>query len=100
MIGGLLVAVSWRWVFLVNVPIGVIALVVGWYRLPDVPGHPAPRPDALGTVLVTAGVGSLTFALVKGNHWGWGTAATWGRWPPPRSCSAPSSFTPGARRTR
>jgi EmrB/QacA subfamily drug resistance transporter len=77
-IGGLLVALSWRWVFLVNVPVGVIALVVGWYRLPDIPGHKAPRPDALGTVLVTAGVGSLTFALVKGNQWGWATPATWG----------------------
>src|ERR1700689_3092026 len=34
-IGGLLVAASWRWVFLVNVPIGLAALVVGWLRLPD-----------------------------------------------------------------
>jgi EmrB/QacA subfamily drug resistance transporter len=77
-IGGLLVSVNWRWVFLVNVPIGVLALIVGWFRLPDVPGHPGPRPDALGTILVTAGVGSLTFALVKGNDWGWTTAATLG----------------------
>lgn len=49
-IGGLLVAASWRWVFLVNVPIGIAALVVGWRRLPDVPGHPVLRPDALGAV--------------------------------------------------
>ena len=75
-VGGLLVAVNWRWVFLVNLPIGVLSLVVGWFRLPAVPGHPGPRPDALGTILVTAGVGSLTFALVKGNDWGWSTPAT------------------------
>jgi EmrB/QacA subfamily drug resistance transporter len=72
-IGGLLVAASWRWVFLVNVPIGLVALAVGALRLPDVPGHPIPRPDALGSVLVTIGVGGLTAGLVKGEQWGWGS---------------------------
>ena len=75
-IGGLLVAASWRWIFLVNVPIGIAALVAGWRRLPDVPGHPGPRPDALGAVLVTAGVGALTFGLTRGGDWGWGSART------------------------
>src|SRR5262249_18451889 len=70
-IGGLLVAVSWRWIFLVNVPIGLIALVIGWLRLPDIPGHDVQRPDPLGAVLIIAGVAALTFALVKGNDWGW-----------------------------
>jgi EmrB/QacA subfamily drug resistance transporter len=74
--GGLLVAASWRWVFLVNVPIGLAALVVAWRRLPAVPGHPAPRPDTAGAVLVTAGVGALTLGLVKGGEWGWGSPAT------------------------
>src|SRR5690242_18918547 len=75
-VGGLLVAASWRWVFLVNVPIGLTALVVGWRRLPHVPGHPVPRPDALGAVLITAGVGALVLGLVKGSSWGWGDART------------------------
>ena len=75
-VGGVLVAASWRWVFLVNVPVGLLAVVIGWRRLPAVAGHPVPRPDALGAVLVTAGVGALTLGLVKGNDWGWGSAAT------------------------
>jgi len=75
-IGGLLVTASWRWVFLVNVPIGLAALVIGWRRLPDVPGHPGSRPDGLSAVLVTAGVGGLALALVRGGAWGWGSAAT------------------------
>jgi EmrB/QacA subfamily drug resistance transporter len=75
-VGGLLVAISWRWVFFVNVPIGIAALVVGWLKLPDAPGHQVPRPDALGAVLVTAGVGALTFGLVKGGAWGWDSAGT------------------------
>ena len=36
-------------------------------------GHPVPRPDALGAVLVTAGVGALTLGLVQGGDWGWGS---------------------------
>jgi EmrB/QacA subfamily drug resistance transporter len=77
-LGGLLVAASWRWVFLVNVPIGIAAIVVGWRQLPDVPGHAGPRPDEVSAVLVTAGVGALTLGLVRGGAWGWTSVATIG----------------------
>ncbi|HUC35998.1 MAG TPA: MFS transporter [Acidimicrobiales bacterium] len=72
-VGGVLVAASWRWIFLVNVPVGLAALIVGWRRLPHLPGQATERPDPLGVVLVTAGVGALTFGLVKGSDWGWGS---------------------------
>jgi EmrB/QacA subfamily drug resistance transporter len=75
-VGGLLVAASWRWVFFVNVPIGLAALAVGWRRLPHVAGHPVPRPDALGALLMTGGVGALVLGLVKGSSWGWGDGRT------------------------
>jgi EmrB/QacA subfamily drug resistance transporter len=75
-VGGLLVALSWRWVFFVNVPIGLLALVVGWRRLPHVPGHPVPAPDPFAAVLITAGVALLTLGLVKGEDWGWSAPAT------------------------
>src|SRR5437588_954773 len=75
-VGGLLVAASWRWVFLVNVPVGLLALVVGWRRLPRVPGHPVPAPDLLSALLITGGVGALVLGLVKGSSWGWGDART------------------------
>jgi MFS family permease len=75
-VGGLLVAPSWRWVFLVNVPVGLLALAVGWRRLPHVPGHPAPAPDTLGALLITGGVGALVLGLVKGGAWGWGDPRT------------------------
>jgi len=77
-IGGLLVAASWRWVFFVNVPIGLAALLIGWRKLPDVAGHPGPRPDALSALLVTIGVGGLALGLVRGDAWGWGSARTVG----------------------
>jgi EmrB/QacA subfamily drug resistance transporter len=75
-VGGLLVTASWRWVFLVNVPIGLAALVFGWLRLPEVPGHRGPRPDAIAALLVTAGVAGLTLGLVKGGNWGWDSVTT------------------------
>ena len=37
LVGGLLVTASWRWIFLVNVPIGLIAMAIGWWKLPEVP---------------------------------------------------------------
>jgi EmrB/QacA subfamily drug resistance transporter len=76
-VGGLLVAASWRWVFFVNVPIGLAAVAFGWMRLPRVPGHAGvERPDPLGAVLVTAGIAALSLGLVEGGDWGWGSAAT------------------------
>src|SRR3954465_2871592 len=75
-VGGVLVAVDWRWVFFINVPSGIGALLVGWRRLPHVPGQPIPVPDALGALLITSGVGLLTLGLVKGGAWGWGSATT------------------------
>jgi EmrB/QacA subfamily drug resistance transporter len=73
-VGGPLVALNWRWIFFVNVPIGLAAVVIGWLRLPNVPGHPVKRPDAIGAALVTAGVALLSLGLVEGNSWGWGSA--------------------------
>jgi len=72
-IGGLLVTVNWRWIFLVNVPIGVVAMLIGWWKLPEIPGHAAPRPNPADAALVTGGIGALTFAIVKVNDWGWGS---------------------------
>jgi EmrB/QacA subfamily drug resistance transporter len=77
-VGGLLVTISWRWVFVANIPFGVAVLVLGWRRLPHVRGERIPYPDALGATLVTAGVALLTLGLVKGDDWGWGSTQTIG----------------------
>jgi EmrB/QacA subfamily drug resistance transporter len=77
-VGGLLVTISWRWVFVVNIPFGVVVLVIGWLRLPHVRGERVPYPDVFGAALVTAGVALLTLGLVKGDDWGWGSTQTIG----------------------
>lgn len=71
LVGGLLVTIDWRWIFIVNVPIGAAALLVGWRLLPDVPGHAVPRPSVAAAALVTAGIGLATFAIIRVNDWGW-----------------------------
>jgi len=70
-IGGLLVASSWRWIFMVNVPIGVVALVIGYRMLPEVPGHDAPVPSSFAAILISLGIAALVLSIVKGNDWGW-----------------------------
>lgn len=72
-VGGMLITLNWRWIFIVNVPIGLIAIAAGWRYLPEVPGHDVKRPSAWGALLVTGGIAALTFAIIKVNDWGWGS---------------------------
>src|SRR5260221_10823020 len=68
-IGGGLGPRNWRWSFFVQLPIGLVAILVGWWKLPEVPGHEAPRPHPFDALLVSGGIGALTFAIVKVNDW-------------------------------
>ena len=71
-IGGLLVEASWRWIFLVNLPLGLFALVRSAQIIPEIrdPAH-ARFPDVFGSVLLIVAIGSLTLGLVKGPDWSW-----------------------------
>jgi EmrB/QacA subfamily drug resistance transporter len=71
-IGGLLVQLSWHWIFIVNVPIGLVTALVAARSLDEVrePDRGL-RPDVVGAVQLALGVGLLTGAIVKGPDWGW-----------------------------
>ncbi|MCU1642338.1 MAG: transporter [Nocardia sp.] len=76
-IGGGLVKISWQWVFLVNVPIGVLALIGAMVLLPESKDAAITRiPDILGAIALALAFGSLALALVKGQEWGWSGNAT------------------------
>jgi EmrB/QacA subfamily drug resistance transporter len=76
-IGGLLVGVSWRWIFLINVPIGVVTLLGGLRVLPEVRAVAGSRlPDWQSAVLVLASVTLLVLGTVQGPAWGWGSGKT------------------------
>jgi EmrB/QacA subfamily drug resistance transporter len=71
-IGGFLVEVSWRWVFWINIPVGVVTVILAFQVLPESRDETATsRPDMLGAVLVALAAGSLALALVKAPSWGW-----------------------------
>ncbi len=79
-IGGALVeATSWRWVFLVNLPLGVVAVVVARRGLVESRASGRRRvPDLRGAALLALGLGCLTLGLIKGPDWGWVGPATIG----------------------
>jgi EmrB/QacA subfamily drug resistance transporter len=75
-VGGLLVQADWRWVFLVNLPVGVAGWVAAHRWVADSRDLSVERvPDLLGAVYLAVGVGALALALVKGPDWGWASAA-------------------------
>ncbi len=75
-LGGLLTElVSWRWVMLVNVPIGLAVAVAAWLVVPHTPRRRG-RFDLAGAVTSTAGVAALVYGLVHAASDGWGTAVT------------------------
>ena len=77
-IGGLLVEASWRWVFLVNLPLGLAALAWGARVLREARDPAGGRPDGLGAALLAGGIGALALAIVKGPAWGWGSVSVIG----------------------
>jgi EmrB/QacA subfamily drug resistance transporter len=71
-VGGLLVQVSWRWVFIVNLPVGILGLVAARRFVPDSRDLAVTRvPDLLGSLLVALAIGALALGLVKAPDWGW-----------------------------
>jgi NTE family protein len=73
-LGGLLItASSWRLVFLVNIPVGLLAFLLARRVLVEsrAPGR-RHMPDLLGGVVLALAIASLVLAVVKGQEWGWG----------------------------
>ncbi|WP_406835317.1 DHA2 family efflux MFS transporter permease subunit [Streptomyces sp. AHU1] len=74
-LGGFLVsALDWRWIFLVNLPIGIAALVLTFLVVPDIRPGRAHRLDLTGVALATGALFCLAFGLQEGegHHWGAG----------------------------
>jgi EmrB/QacA subfamily drug resistance transporter len=71
--GAVTEGLDWHWIFWVNVPIGVLASLLALRVLPESHGVPT-RLDLPGVALISAGVVSLVWGLVRGGQAGWGSA--------------------------
>src|SRR5207253_4429638 len=70
--GGMLTSwLSWRWIFLVNIPIGIGAIVLGMRKLHESSDPEHSRLDPVGLVTLTVGLFCLILALIEGNAHGW-----------------------------
>ncbi|CAM5690893.1 MFS transporter [Streptomyces griseorubiginosus] len=70
--GGLLVQVDWRWVFVINVPLGIATVVAGLRVLPSTTRREQGRlPDLMGALLITLAIAALSGGLVQAPDWGW-----------------------------
>ncbi len=72
-LGGLIVTYwDWRWIFFLNVPIGIIALLGTFLVIPDVRPGRSHRLDLVGVMLSSASLLALVFGLIEGQRYGWG----------------------------
>jgi EmrB/QacA subfamily drug resistance transporter len=79
LLGGVIVeALSWRWVFFVNVPIGAVVLALAPRIVPESRSESASKGgyDVEGAVAITLGTIALVFTLIKANSWGWTSGRT------------------------
>lgn len=76
-LGGWLVTdFGWRWIFFVNLPVGIVALVGAVIVMPDLKLNREHRLDWVGTILVTAALFLITYGLIEGQSHDWGEV--WG----------------------
>src|SRR5262245_50763565 len=79
LLGGILTdLLSWEWVFYINVPVGLAAMALAPVLLQESRDTAAKTFDALGAVLVTAGLVTLVYGITQAPNNGWGSAETIG----------------------
>jgi EmrB/QacA subfamily drug resistance transporter len=68
---------GWRWIFYLNVPIGIVTLAGALFVVPDLRPGLRHRLDLGGVALLTAGLLCLVFGLIEGQRYNWGTVTGW-----------------------
>lgn len=76
--GAIITYINWQWIFFINVPLGIIALVATFLIVPDL--RPGRRQgwDLVGVLLATAGLFGIVFGLIEGQRYNWGQIESYG----------------------
>jgi len=76
-LGGVLTTyLDWRWIFYVNVPIGIVALIATLVVIPDLRPGRAASIEPIGVLLASGGLLAITYGLIEGQRYSWGTVTT------------------------
>src|SRR5690242_18635646 len=70
--GAIITYIDWRWIFYINVPIGILALVATFLVIPDLRPGRHHGWDVVGIVVATAGLFGIVFGLIEGQRYNWG----------------------------
>ncbi len=77
-LGGLIVTNwEWRWIFYMNVPLGVIALIGTFVLIPDLRPGRRHRLDLVGVALSSLALFAIVYGLIEGQRYDWGTITGW-----------------------
>ena len=72
LLGGWLIQhASWRWVFIINLPLAAVVIAVSFWHIPESRSAAARRIDWLGALVGTVGLGGLVFGFVESTNLGW-----------------------------
>jgi EmrB/QacA subfamily drug resistance transporter len=76
--GAIITYIDWRWIFYINVPVGILALVATFLIVPDL--RPGRRHgwDIVGIIVATAGLFGIVFGLIEGQKYSWGQVDSYG----------------------
>jgi EmrB/QacA subfamily drug resistance transporter len=76
--GAIITYIDWRWIFYINVPVGILALVATFLIVPDL--RPGRRHgwDIVGIIIATAGLFGIVFGLIEGQKYSWGQVDSYG----------------------
>ncbi len=75
-LGGLIIEnLEWGWVFRINVPLAVVAVIAGFFIVPNIRGEASKKIDFVGAALSTVGLASLIFGLTEAGERGWTEAS-------------------------
>src|SRR5262245_23859237 len=76
--GAIITYIDWRWIFYINVPVGILALIATFLIIPDLRPGRSHGWDVLGIIMASGGLFGIVFGLIEGQRYDWGVVDGYG----------------------